>query len=193
MTVGFVRATKAYLLPAVLSDVYQFRKAFLTADKVLGSIFSSLSANSGTTTAVSALCGDYHSVTIDCQGFQPRRYSTSCPWGLLSYIENAASSLGVRGTISETEVRPLVAYVTYCLFDCPLCILTTGTVRACVIFVELWLDRIGRHYYYYFLRRESFHVLYSEVVDHMFNRHNTLTEKNLVRPPSQFGLLAREG
>ncbi|CAM9656283.1 unnamed protein product [Ascophyllum nodosum] len=110
MTVGFVRATKAYLLPAVLSDVYQFRKAFLTADKVLGSIFSSLSANSGTTTAVSALCGDYHSVTIDCQGFQPRGYSTSCPWGLLSYIENAASSLGVRGTISETEAEFLVGH-----------------------------------------------------------------------------------
>lgn len=71
MTVGFVRATKAYLLPAVLRDVFQFRKAFLTANAVLQSIFTSISTTSGTATAVSTLRGDYREVSIDCLGFKP--------------------------------------------------------------------------------------------------------------------------
>lgn len=105
MTVGFVRATKAYILPSVLNDVFRFRKAFLTADGVLRTLFSGISTSNGTATAVSALRGSYDDTSIDCQGFQPTGYSSDCPWGLLSYIESAGSSLGVNGTFSEVEVR----------------------------------------------------------------------------------------
>lgn len=106
MTVGFVRATKAYVLPTVLDDVFRFRKAFLTADRVLRLIFSALSATSGTAVAVSSLRGSFNEVSVDCLGFQPSGYlSTTCPWGVLSFIESAANSLGVDGSFSETEVR----------------------------------------------------------------------------------------
>lgn len=105
MTVGFVRATKAYILPTVLDDVFRFRKAFLTADAILRTIFSAISTSNGTATAVSALRGNYADTSIDCQGYQPTGYSSDCPWGLLSFIESAASSLGVNGTFSEVEVR----------------------------------------------------------------------------------------
>lgn len=104
MTVGFVRATKAYILPTVLNDVFSFRKAFLTANGVLDSIFSALSATNGTTTAVSTLRGSYYDVSVDCQGFQPSGFPTTCPWGLLSFIESSASSLGINGSLSEAEV-----------------------------------------------------------------------------------------
>lgn len=126
MTVGFVRATKAYLLPAVLRDVYQFRKAFLTANAVLQSIFTSISTTSGTATAVATLRGDYREVSIDCQGFKPSGYSGVCPWGLLSFIEDSASSLGVIGTLSEIEVINTLLMPFLSLH--PL----TSTVRACV-------------------------------------------------------------
>lgn len=105
MTVGFVRASKAYILPTVLDDVYRFRKAFLTMDSVLRSIFSAISAIDGTTVAVSALRGNYYEASVDCQGFQPSGYSSGCPWGLLSFIQSAASSLGVDGTFSDAEVQ----------------------------------------------------------------------------------------
>lgn len=105
MTVGFVRATKAYILPTVLDDVFRFRKAFLTADSVLRSIFSAISATNGTATAVSSLRGNYDDVSVDCLGFQPSGYAGTCPWGLLSFIQSSASSLGVDGTLSEAEVR----------------------------------------------------------------------------------------
>lgn len=101
---GFVRATKAYFLPTVLRDVYQFRKAFLTANAVLRSIFTSISTTSGIATAVSTLRGDYREASIDCKGFNPSGYSGFCPWGLLSFIENSASTLGVIGTLSQLEV-----------------------------------------------------------------------------------------
>lgn len=110
MTVGFVRATKAYILPTVLNDVFSFRKAFLAANGVLGSIFSAISATDGTTTAVSALRGSYNDVSVDCQGFQPSGFSTICPWGLLSFIETSASSLGVNGSFSEAEVSTRHGY-----------------------------------------------------------------------------------
>lgn len=105
MTVGFVRASKAYILPTVLDDVYRFRKAFLTADRVLRSIFSAISTTNGTATAVSTLRSNYYDVSVDCQGLQPSGFSSDCPWGLLSFIQNAASSLGVNGTLSEAEVQ----------------------------------------------------------------------------------------
>lgn len=105
MTVGFVRATKAYILPTVLDDVFRFRKAFLTADVILRTIFSAISISNGTATAVSSLRGSYDGTSIDCQMYQPTGYSSDCPWGLLSFIESAASSLGVNGTFSEVEVR----------------------------------------------------------------------------------------
>lgn len=105
MTVGFVRASKAYILPTVLDDVFRFRKAFLTADAILRTIFSAISTSNGTATAVSALRGNYVDTSIDCQGYQPTGYSSDCPWGMLSFIESAASSLGVNGTFSEVEVR----------------------------------------------------------------------------------------
>lgn len=108
MTVGFVRATKAYLLPKVLGDVYNFRKAYLTADSVLHPLFSAISATHGTGTAVSTLRGSYDDASIDCIGFQPEGYANSCPWGLLSFVETAASSLGVNGTITEAEVGTTV-------------------------------------------------------------------------------------
>ncbi|CAM9090652.1 unnamed protein product, partial [Laminaria digitata] len=108
MTVGFVRATKAYILPSVLNDVFRFRKAFLTADGVLRTLFSGISTSNGTATAVSALRGSYDDTSIDCQGFQPTGYSSDCPWGLLSYIESAGSSLGVNGTFSEVEAEYLL-------------------------------------------------------------------------------------
>lgn len=104
MTEGFVRATKAYILPTVLNDVYSFRKAFLTTDSVLRSMFSSISATDGTATAVSTLRSSYDDASVDCQGFQPSGYSNSCPWGLLSFIQSAATSLGVDGSFSEAEV-----------------------------------------------------------------------------------------
>lgn len=108
MTVGFVRASKAYILPTVLDDVYRFRKAFLTIDSVLRSIFSAISATGGTAEAVSTLRGDYNGGSVDCQGLQPSGFSSDCPWGLLSFIQNAASSLGVDGTFSEAEVQQWV-------------------------------------------------------------------------------------
>ncbi|CBJ26590.1 hypothetical protein Esi_0035_0090 [Ectocarpus siliculosus] len=108
MTEGFVRATKAYILPTVLNDVYSFRKAFLTADSVLRSIFSSVSATDGTATAVSTLRSSYDDTSVDCQGFQPSGYSNSCPWGLLSFIQSAATSLGVDGSFSEAEAEHLL-------------------------------------------------------------------------------------
>lgn len=107
MTVGFVRATKAYILPTVLDDVFRFRKAFLTADGILRTLFSAISTFNGTATAVSTLRGSYEENSVDCQGFRPTGFSSSsaCPWGLLSFIESAASALGVNGTLSEVEVR----------------------------------------------------------------------------------------
>lgn len=105
MTVGFVRATKAYVLPAVLEDVFHFRKSFITVNNILRSVFSSISATSGTATAVSALRSNYNDELVDCQGFQPTGYSNNCPWGLLSFIESAGTSSGVDGTFSEAEVR----------------------------------------------------------------------------------------
>ncbi|CAM9155381.1 unnamed protein product [Ectocarpus sp. 13 AM-2016] len=108
MTEGFVRATKAYILPTVLNDVYSFRKAFLTADSVLRSIFSSISATDGTATAVSTLRSSYDDTSVDCQDFQPSGYSNSCPWGLLSFIRSAATSLGVDGSFSEAEAEHLL-------------------------------------------------------------------------------------
>lgn len=110
MTVGFVRATKAYLLPTVLGDVFRFRKAFLTADGVLSALFSAISAANGTTTAISTLRTSYLDTPVSCQGFQPSGYSNLCPWGLLSFVENAATSLGVMGSISEAEVRSIVPW-----------------------------------------------------------------------------------
>lgn len=105
MTVGFVRASKAYILPTVLDDVYNFRKAFLSMNSILSSIFSAISVANGTEVAVSTLRGRYEDASVDCQGFQPSGYSTGCPWGVLSFIESAAGSLGVQGTFSEAEVR----------------------------------------------------------------------------------------
>lgn len=104
MTVGFVRATKAYLLPAVLEDVFSFRKAFLTSNGVLRSLFNAISTTNGTATAISTLRGSYYDTSVDCQGFQPIDYPSACPWGLLSFVESAASSLGVTGNITEAEV-----------------------------------------------------------------------------------------
>lgn len=105
MTVGFVRASKAYILPAVLDDVYRFRKAFLTLDSVLRSMFSAISVTGGTAEAVSTLRGNYNDASVDCQGLQPSGYSSGCPWGLLSFIESAGLSLGVDGTFSKAEVQ----------------------------------------------------------------------------------------
>lgn len=105
MTVGFVRASKAYILPTVLGDVYRFRKAFLTIDSVLRSIFSAISTTDGTAEAVSTLRGNHSDGAIDCLGLQPSGYSSGCPWGLLPFIRRAALSLGVDGTLSEAEVR----------------------------------------------------------------------------------------
>lgn len=104
MTVGFVRASKAYILPAVLNDVYRFRKAFLTMDSVLRSMFSAISASGGIAEAVFTLRGNYNDGSVDCRGLQPSGYSSGCPWGLLSFIQSAALSLGVVGTFSEAEV-----------------------------------------------------------------------------------------
>lgn len=104
MTVGFVRASKAYILPTVLDDVYRFRKAFLTADGVLRSVFSAMSTTNGTADAVSTLRSSHLNASVDCQGFQPSAYSGDCPWGLLSFIQSAANSLGVNGTLSKAEV-----------------------------------------------------------------------------------------
>ncbi len=116
---GFVRASKAYILPTVLDDVYRFRKAFLTMDSVLRSIFSAISAIDGTAVAVSTLRGNYNDASVDCQGFQPSGYSSGCPWGLLSFIQSAASSLGVDGTFSDAEVqwkgKPVLIRASLCV------------------------------------------------------------------------------
>lgn len=112
MTVGFVRASKAYILPTVLDDVYRFRKAFLAINGVLSAVYSGILVANGTDVAVSTLRGRYEDTVIDCQGFQPIGYSSSCPWGILSFIESAASSLGVQGSFSEAEVQPYLCCVS---------------------------------------------------------------------------------
>lgn len=112
MTVGFVRATKAYLLPSVLEDVFTFRKAFLTLDGVLRKLFNTMSAINGTAIAVTTLRGNHEDTSVDCQGFQPTGYSNVCPWGLLSFVESAASSLGVAGKFTEAEVRCLAKHAS---------------------------------------------------------------------------------
>ncbi|CAM9257644.1 unnamed protein product [Scytosiphon promiscuus] len=120
MTVGFVQASKAYILPTVLDDVYRFRKAFLAINSVLGSIYSAIVVANGTDVAVSTLRGRYEDASIDCQGFQPSEYSSGCPWGVLSFIESAASSLGVQGNISEAEAEHLLGLRSEsngCIFD----------------------------------------------------------------------------
>lgn len=105
MTIGFVRASKAYILPSVLGDVFRFRKAFLTLNSVLRSMYAALTSTSGETAALSTLRGDYIEASIDCHGYRPSGHSTVCPWGLLSFIQNAAAAAGVNGTLSEVEVR----------------------------------------------------------------------------------------
>ena len=111
---GFVRATKAYILPTVFDDVYRFRKAFLTLDSVLRTLFSAISASGGTAEAVSTLRGNYNDGLVDCQGLQPTGYSSGCPWGLLSFIQSAGLSLGVDGSFSEAEVRRVCVLHLYC-------------------------------------------------------------------------------
>ncbi|CAM9202218.1 unnamed protein product [Choristocarpus tenellus] len=107
ITTGFVRATKAYLLPNILTDIYYFRKAFHVSDTILRSLLHEIVVSNGTSAAVAALRGSYHDTSVNCLGFEPSGYGT-CPWGLLSYIESAASSLGVNGTISEAEAEYLL-------------------------------------------------------------------------------------
>lgn len=115
MTVGFVRATKAHLLPKVLTDVYYFRKAYLTLDKVLRSMFMNIATINGTDIAVSTLRARYTEFSMDCQGLRPSGYGGLCPWGLLSFVESAAYSLGVNGTtISEVEVGVRSRAATLC-------------------------------------------------------------------------------
>lgn len=106
MTVGFVRGAKAYLLPAVLGDVYSFRKAYLTLDGVLRSLFEAISGTNGTARAVSALRARHEDASVDCMGFHPKGFGQSCPWGLLSFVEEAGALAGVNATISEAEVCP---------------------------------------------------------------------------------------
>lgn len=108
MTIGFVRATKAYLLPTVLQDVFGFRKAYLTTSGVLRSLFDAISTANGTSTAVSTLRGNYENATVSCGDFQPSDYESVCPWGLQSFVGSAASLLGATGDITEAEVSGFV-------------------------------------------------------------------------------------
>lgn len=111
MTIGFVRATKAYLLPTVVQDVFRFRKAYLTTAGVLRSLFDAISTANGTATAVSTLRGNYEDAIVSCGGFQPSDYESVCPWGILSFVESAASTLGATGNITEAEVRSIARVV----------------------------------------------------------------------------------
>ncbi|CAM9728040.1 unnamed protein product, partial [Sphacelaria rigidula] len=108
MTIGFVRATKAYLLPTVVQDVFRFRKAYLTTAGVLRSLFDAISTANGTATAVSTLRGNYEDAIVSCGGFQLSDYESVCPWGILSFVESAASTLGATGNITEAEAEYLL-------------------------------------------------------------------------------------
>lgn len=131
MTVGFVRAAKAYILPTVLDDVYRFRKAFLTIDSVLRSVFATISATGGTAEAVSTLRGNYNDGSVDCQGMQPSGYLSGCPWGLLSFIQSAALSLGVDGTFSEAEVQWVVCVASL--------LLQNKSIRSLALYIPMFL------------------------------------------------------
>lgn len=106
MTVDFVNAVRGVYLPQLVESAFQFRRA-AALSSLLDRVWEELQGSMGTAAALTALRSDADESTLTAC---PDDIST-CPWGTLDYIAEAAARLGVANStlsLSDREARGII-------------------------------------------------------------------------------------